>query len=422
MQHVDPYIFIIAASITVIASHLFNLLARRTNIPSVLMLIGAGIGLHYALRYFTDYTPGPLLFGVMNVLGIAGLIMIVLEAALDLELRREKVPLILKAFGVALFSLAATLAACAWTIQRFIVDDWYTALVYATPLSIMSSAIVLPSVSGLVHEKREFMVYEATFSDILGIMLFYFLVDDHTGKPAAALAAQITGSVLLTVVVSILVSVAVVWVFQRIRTRIKFFLLIAVLMLLYAIGKKLNLSSLLIILVFGLMVKNHALFFRGTLHRLARPSVMRGILNELHLITGETSFLVRTFFFIVFGMTMDLTALFSPYVVLVSALLIVVIYGIRLISLLPLHRRHMMPELTIAPRGLVTILLFYNIPDRLVSPSFDNNVLFFIILASNLVMMFGLITTGQGKDLSVTGPDVLLPDERVPGAVDEPGG
>ena len=38
-----------------------------------------------------------------------------------------------------------------------------SALLYATPLSILSSAIIIPSVSGLSEAKKEFHVYESTF-------------------------------------------------------------------------------------------------------------------------------------------------------------------------------------------------------------------------------------------------------------------
>ena len=58
------------------------MLAKATKIPSVLMLIALGLVLHQVLRYFRGLHPGPLFVQVLNVLGIAGLIMIVLEAAL----------------------------------------------------------------------------------------------------------------------------------------------------------------------------------------------------------------------------------------------------------------------------------------------------------------------------------------------------
>ena len=63
-------------------------------------------------------------------------------------------------------------------INQFYHEDPIISLVYAVPLSIVSSAIVIPSVGSLMPEKKEFMIYEGTFSDILGIMFFYFLVEN----------------------------------------------------------------------------------------------------------------------------------------------------------------------------------------------------------------------------------------------------
>lgn len=409
----DPYLFIIVAAVAVIVSHLFNVLAKATNIPSVLMLIALGLVLHQVLHYFGGFTPGPLFVQVLNVLGIAGLIMIVLEAALDLELTRDRRALIARSFAVAFFTLLGTTAAIAFVLYSVLVQDVYRCLVYATPLAIVSSAIVLPSVTRLQQDQREFMVYEATFSDILGIMLFYFLVDDHGSASAGQIAANVAGSVLLTVLVSLLVGLALIWVFQRIKTRVKFFLLIAVLMLLYALGKKMNLSSLLIILVFGLMVKNHGVIFRGWISRLTRSGVMHTIEKELHLITGETAFLVRTFFFLVFGLTIDVTRLADPQVLLLGGIIVVVIYAVRSVFVGVFRRSGVRTITMVAPRGLITILLAYNIPDHLRIPDRDGSILLEVILVTSVVMMVGLMTSGTKADLSVTGdPAEALPPSR----------
>jgi hypothetical protein len=49
-------------------------------------------------------------------------------------------------------------------------------LVYAIPLSIMSSSIIFPSIHPLTDAKKKFLIYEASFSDILGIVGFNYFV------------------------------------------------------------------------------------------------------------------------------------------------------------------------------------------------------------------------------------------------------
>jgi hypothetical protein len=54
-------------------------------------------------------------------------------------------------------------------------------------------------------------------------------------------------------------------------------------------------------------------------------------------------------------------------------------------------RRNVYPELFIAPRGLITILLYYAIPEKYSIGIISEGVLFFVILVTSLVMMFGLM-------------------------------
>ena len=77
-------------------------------------------------------------------------------------------------------------------------------MIYAIPLSIMSSAIIIPSVGGLMGQKKEFMVYESTFSDILGIMFFYFMIESAEKDGFQEVATYIGLNILVTVVVSII--------------------------------------------------------------------------------------------------------------------------------------------------------------------------------------------------------------------------
>ncbi len=401
----DPYVFLILASSAIILSHLFNWLAKLTNLPSVLMLIGVGLALHQVLDHYGGTKYNPLVAQALHILGISGLIMIVLEAALDLKLSADRRAFIRRSFLVALFSLVGTATAITFIVHYVLGADLYKCLVYAMPLSIVSSAIVLPSVASFSRDRRDFIVYEATFSDILGIMVFYFLIEDHSGSSAIGIAGVFVWNVALTVVVSVLASFGVIWVFQRIRTRVKFFLLIAVLILLYSLGKKMSLSSLLIILVFGLMVSNQGLMFRGWVARITRSSTMLNIERELHLVTAETAFVVRTFFFLMFGLIIDVRRLFDQDVLVLGGLIMVAIYSVRGLVSGVMRVEGARTLALMAPRGLITILLAYNIPDHLRIPDRDGSVLLLVILGTSVVMMIGLLTSGKHHDLSTVEPD-----------------
>jgi len=389
MEILSSYNLIIEASIIIILSFWFNGIAKKTNIPSVLMLIVLGIILQYVLRYFS---PEELeLSSGLEILGIVGLIMIVLEAALELELKREKLWPICKSMLIALLGLVASAWVAALILNQFIDGmTMQSAWLYATPLSILSSAIIIPSVSGLKESKKEFHIYESTFSDIMGIMMFYFLVGRLDPAQDSGVAG-FAGNTVLTIVIALVASYALILIFQRIRSQAKLFLLIAVLLLLYAIGKKFHLSSLIIILIFGLVIANVKLFFPGKTAIFLEKEKIKQIYHELHIITLETAFVVRTFFFVIFGMTIVLSSLLSLNVALVSLLIIASIYLIRFVLLRVFIGKDIMPQLFVAPRGLITVLLFYAIPKEAEIATFESGILLFVIIATSLVMTWAMI-------------------------------
>ncbi|MTB51237.1 cation:proton antiporter [Lewinella sp. W8] len=393
----EPYTLIIGCSVIIICSFFFGEVSKKTNIPSVLMLIFLGIGLQYAFPFMTEFDLGDTL----KTLGTVGLIMIVLEAALELELKPEKYLPIAKSFFIALVGLLLSTWVAA-EILKYLIDGMTTlsAWLYATPLSILSSAIIIPSVTELRPDKKEFHIYESTFSDILGIMLFFFLAgqldhggqSDHAGGTGIGSFFGLTG---LTVVLSLLAAYLIMVVFQGIKSHTKLFLLIAVLLLLYAVGKKFHLSSLIIILVFGLVIANVKLFFRGPFKRWLNLRKAKHIYEGLHVITMETAFVIRTFFFVVFGLTIAVASIFSLDVALVSGLILLSIYVIRFVLLRLFVGKDILPQLFVAPRGLITVLLFNDIPETALVAGFDAGILLFVILGTSLLMTLAMIWDKQ---------------------------
>ena len=174
--------------------------------------------------------------------------------------------------------------------------------------------------------KKEFHIYESTFSDIMGIMMFYFLIGKLNPAEDSGVVG-FTGNILLTIVISLVASYAIILIFQKIKSQAKLFLLIAVLLLLYALGKKMHLSSLIIILIFGLVIANMKLFFAGKLSKYLEFKKAHQIYHELHIITLETAFVVRTFFFVIFGLTIAITSLFNLNLILIIILFFIFVFG-----------------------------------------------------------------------------------------------
>ena len=88
-------LLIVACSLIVL-SYLFSIASRYIRVPSVLLLLFAGIGFRaIADNYGINVTFSEQL---VESLGIVGLIMIVLEAGLDLKLGKDKLGLIRDSF------------------------------------------------------------------------------------------------------------------------------------------------------------------------------------------------------------------------------------------------------------------------------------------------------------------------------------
>lgn len=390
----NSYLLIIALAGVIILSFFFNIIAKRTNIPSVLMLIGLGMGIKAVMNHYQILNRDLKLDTILEVLGNVGLVMIVLEAALDLKLEREKLGTIFRSLVIALLGIGGSMfALAAFFMYIFPSTDLYTAIMYAIPLSIMSSAIIIPSVGRLTGEKKEFMVYESTFSDILGIMVFYFMIGADGGA-GGSIAWQVILNLLVTITLSVILAYVMVYMFQHLRMQVKLFLIIGILLLLFAIGKYFHLSSLLLILAFGLVLNNTDVFFQGKLAKLFDKEKVAPILRDFHSLTLESAFLVRTFFFVIFGLSITVTSLYNFEVAVNSLAIVAVLYTVRYLTLRFIARKHLFPELFIAPRGLITVLLYFTLikDDSLTIHQFDTGLLLYPILITSIIMMIALIS------------------------------
>tara|TARA_R110002072_G_scaffold303039_2_gene491746 strand:- start:5602 stop:6915 length:1314 start_codon:yes stop_codon:yes gene_type:complete len=391
----NPYLLIIGIASIIILSFFFNILSQKTNIPSVLMLIALGMGLKAWMQGQGIIDDDLKLDSILEIVGNVGLVMIVLEAALDLKLEKEKAGLILKSFIIANLGIAGSMFALAgFFMYIFPNTELYTAIVYAIPLSIMSSAIIIPSVGRLTGKKKEFMVYESTFSDILGIMVFYFMIGADGGAGNGSLFWEIFLNIVGTIILSVIVAYVMVYLFQHLQMQVKLFLIIGILLLLFAVGKYFHLSSLLLILAFGLVLNNTDVFFQGRLSKIFDAEKVKPILHDFHTLTLESAFLIRTFFFVIFGLSISVTSLYNLEVAINSVVIVTILYIIRYILLRVFAKDFLFPEVFIAPRGLITVLLFFVLikNDSFTIDNFDTGLLLYPILISSMVMMVALIS------------------------------
>ncbi|TAJ53953.1 MAG: sodium:proton antiporter [Chitinophagaceae bacterium] len=382
---------IITLCVLLLIAYLFDLTSSKTKIPSVILLLLLG----FIVRKLTDLLDIPLpdLSPVLPVLGTVGLILIVLEGSLELEFNATKMPLIRRSFAVALFPMLALAFGLAWVLQQVGGGSFKDSLTNAIPLCVISSAIAIPSVKSLGQHTKEFVIYESSLSDILGVLLFNFVAlneffDLHT-------VGDFFIQLLVIAAVSFIATIGLALLLSRIDHHIKFAPIILLVILIYAISKVYHLPGLIFILLFGLFLGNLDELNHIKWIQKLNPVALNREVHKFREITTEAAFLIRALFFLLFGYLIETAELLNTQTLIWAIGIVVAIFLLRAIQL-RLSRLQLKPLLFIAPRGLITILLFLSISPSGSIPLVNRSLVIQVVILSALVMMMGLMTTQSG--------------------------
>ncbi|RZL60236.1 MAG: sodium:proton antiporter [Pedobacter sp.] len=387
------YTILIILSGLVIFSYLFDLVASKTKIPSVLLLLLLGIGLRFLVDYLKIHTFNFL--SILPTLGTVGLILIVFEGSLELKYDREKNKIIKSAFLSALTILLGTTTIITLIIYQISHRDLYSCIANAIPFSVISSAIAIPSAAALGKQDREFVIYESSFSDILGIIIFNFAISNQSITTSAFIGLGL--STFLIILLSAIACVVLLYIMGKLYHHIKFFLIISILILVYAIGQSYHLSSLVLILSTGLFLNNADAIQNAWFRSVFLYKNLTADLSQLYQLSAESAFILRTFFFVIFGFTMDISKLDDEFVFVNGLFMVFTIFFIRFLYLRIFRKENVFPEGFVSPRGLISILLFYNLPDSLKIIEIDTPFMFIAVLGSSIIMTIGLLATRKGN-------------------------
>lgn len=380
------YTILIILSGLVIFSYLFDLVASKTKVPSVLLLLLLGIGLRLLVDNLKIQTFNFL--SILPTLGTVGLILIVFEGSLELKYDQHKNKVIKSAFFSALSILLGTTSVITTIIYQISHHDLYTCIANAIPFSVISSAIAIPSAAALNNKDKEFVIYESSFSDILGIIIFNFTITNHSVTTSAFIGLGL--STFLILLLSAIACVVLLYIMGRLVHHIKFFLIIAILILVYAIGQSYHLSSLVLILSTGLFLNNADTIQNVWFRSIFLYKNLTADLSQLYQLSAESAFILRTFFFVIFGFTMNIGELNNRIVLANGFFILITIYLIRMLFLKIFKKDTLGPILYIAPRGLISILLYFNLPASLKIPEVGTPFLFLVVLGSSIVMTLGI--------------------------------
>ncbi len=377
---------IITVCALILIAYVFDITSSKTKVPSVILLLLLG----WVVKQISTTTGVslPNLSPILPILGTIGLILIVLEGSLELELNASKFSLVKKSFLVALLPMLFLAFLVAGAFAYWGGVGFKESLTNVIPLCVISSAIAIPSVKNLSNYQKEFVIYESSLSDILGVVFFNFVVFNDTFGVNSIWS--FIGQLIAIILISFLATGGLSYLLSKIDHHIKFAPIILLVILIYNVSKVYHLPALIFILIFGLFLGNLDEIKRfGWLQKL-KPDVLDREVKKFKEIVVEATFVIRVLFFLLFGYLME-TAEILNFDTLIWALGIVVgIFIIRAI-VLKIHKIPFTPLVFVAPRGLITILLFLSIPVAQTIPLVNKSLIIQIIILTAFIMMVGLM-------------------------------
>lgn len=382
-------VIIVLCSIMLLA-YLGELSSDRTKVPTVILLLFLGWLSGSIARWLNIGIPD--LNPVLPFLGTIGLILIVLEGALELKADRSKIKIARQGFMMALIPLIFLSLIFGAVFAWYTGFSFHTGLVNALPFSIISSSIAISSTRNISASNREFVIYESSLSDILGVLFFNFIIINES------IDLNSVGLFLLQIILIVLISVLSViglsFLLGKIKNHITYTPIIVIVILVYTLAKAFDLSGLVFILVLGLFLGNlnevKKIYVIDRIMERLDPGQLENEIIKFKAITIEATFLVRSLFFLLFGFLME-TSEFINLATLPWAVSIVAFIYLSRYALLKLFRLPVNPLFYFSPRGLITILLFMSITPNLNIYFVNNSLLFQVIVLSVLVMMTGLL-------------------------------
>ena len=387
---------IITLSVLLLIAYVFDLTSSKTKIPSVILLLLTGWAVKQATTVLHINLPD--LSPILPELGSIGLILIVLEGSLELELNSSKGKVIGKTFLGVLFTMGATAFLFAYVLHAWGLSPFKSSLINAIPFCVISSAIAIPSVRNITLRDKEFVIYESSFSDIIGVLFFNFIALNDTLDTHSL--GHFGLQLLVILVVSFVATIGLSFLLSKIDHHVKFVPITLLVILIYEVSKIYHLPALIFILLFGLFIGNLDELKRFKWIEKFRPEILNREVQKFKELTFEAAFLVRALFFMLFGYLIETSEILNTETLLWAFLIVMVIFFFRALqlklSMLPLK-----PLLFVAPRGLITILLFLSIEPAHSIALVNRSLIIQVIILSALIMMFGLMISNKKKNVDI---------------------
>jgi len=354
----DTASIIAFVGILVFLAHLFTGIFSRTKIPDVLFLIIIGVCVGPVLGMTS-----PALFGAVGpVFTIITLIIILFESGLTLKINN-----LLSAFSGAVTLAPLTFFSTMGVVAGFAI--WLTdlellpAFILGAIVGSTSEAIIIPLIRQLrvKEDTRTLLSVESSVNDVLSIVITVTLIEAYViGKFEVATAS---GNLLASFFVAIIFGVIGAFIWSILLNRIHaiknaMFTTPAFVFVLFGIVETLGFSGAIAALSFGVTLGN----IESINLTIFKPSSTKdpvGLTETEKVFFSEVAFLLKTFFFVYLGLSLELI---SEQLIIFSLVLTVIAFALRIpATRLSLRRSLPLKDMSIVavmvPKGLAAVVL-----------------------------------------------------------------
>ncbi|MFC1986229.1 cation:proton antiporter [Chloroflexota bacterium] len=385
--------------ILVFLAHLFTGIFSRTKIPDVLFLIIIGVCVGPVLSLSS-----PALFGAVGpVFTIITLIIILFESGLTLKLRTLR-----SAFGGAMTLAPLTFFSTMGIVAGFVL--WLTdlellpAFILGAIVASTSEAVIIPLVRqlGVKEDTQTILSVESSVNDVLSIIITVTLVEAYTiGKFEVA---SVSGDLIASFLVAIIFGVIGAFIWSILLNRIHviknaMFTTPAFVFVIFGIVETLGFSGAIAALAFGVTLGN----IESINLTVFRPSSVKepvGLTETEKVFFSEVAFLLKTFFFVYLGLSLELI---SSQLIILSLVLTVIAFVLRIpATRLSLRRSLPLKDMSIVavmvPKGLAAVVLAsLPLQQGVLGGELIQNVTYGVVLLSIVITSFLVMLIDKAK-------------------------
>ncbi len=324
MQDIAPVIVFVG--ILIFLAHFFTAIFSRTKIPDVLMLIIIGICVGPILGLVS-----PADFGTMGaILATVTLIIILFESGTALELITLR-----SAVGGAMalattnffLSMGAVAGLTLWLTDLELIP----ALILGAIVGSISEAIVIPLVKQLRMRKdsQTMLEIESSVNDVLSIVIVIALIEAY-GLGEVQVAA-ITGKLIASFLVAFVIGVIGAFIWAKFLNRIHaikntMFTTAAFVFVIFGLVEILGFNGAIAALAFGITIGNVE-SIRFYVFRKPQANEPVGLSQTERAFFSEVAFLLKTFFFVYLGISLELI---SGWLIQLAIILTILVFVLRI--------------------------------------------------------------------------------------------